>query len=271
MQRRQSVEGRPVMKSLDICKRPAPSVAGGFEEQEWALRVELAAFYRAMVKFGLTDLIYNHITAKVPGGDEHFLINPYGLHYSEITASCFYKIDITGNVIFEPPSYAQFGVNSGGFTIHSAVHAARPDVACVVHTHSRAGMALAATDEILLPLTQHSMLLYGNVSYHEYGVPGQPEEGEAMVRSLGKNNFMVLRNHGLLVCGPAIPATFLATYWFEQACKTQVDLMMMHLTPKLLDHDLATSMAARFMQQDGQREWEAVKRILEREDASYAT
>jgi ribulose-5-phosphate 4-epimerase/fuculose-1-phosphate aldolase len=258
------------MAKVSIVKQQGASVRSAVGEEEWALRVELAAFYRAMVKYGLTDLIYNHITLKVPGPEEHFLINPYGLHYSEVTASCFYKIDIAGNVIFEAPGCGQFGVNNGGFTIHSAVHAARPDVACVVHTHSRAGMAVAATDQPLLPLTQYSMMIYGKVSYHEYGMPAQDEEGAAMVRSLGKNNFMVLRNHGLLVCGPTVAATWLATYWFEQACKTQVDLMMMNVPPKALDHDLATKMAA-FMPNDGEREWTAIKRLLDREDPSYAT
>jgi ribulose-5-phosphate 4-epimerase/fuculose-1-phosphate aldolase len=242
-----------------------------FDDEEWALRVDLAAFYRAMVKYGLTDLIYNHITVKVPGPEDYFLINPYGLHYSEITASSLYKIDLSGKVIYEPPGCAQYGVQGGGFTIHSAVHGARPDVGCVAHTHSRAGLALSATDEVLLPLTQNSMMLYGKVSYHEYGMPGRPEEGEAMVRSLGQNNFMVLRNHGLLVCGPTVAATFVALYWFEQACKTQVDLMMTKMRPKPLDHEMATAMAAMFQRQDGVREWTAVKRLLDREDPSYAT
>jgi ribulose-5-phosphate 4-epimerase/fuculose-1-phosphate aldolase len=239
--------------------------------EEWDVRVELAAFYRAMVKFGLTDMVYNHITVKVPGPDEHFLINPYGLHYSEVTASSLYKIDLEGNVVHQPPGCERFGVNRGGFTIHSAVHGARPDVGCVVHTHTRAGLAIAASDQELQPLTQDAMNLYGQVSYHDYGMPGEPEEGEAMVRSLGMNNYMVLRNHGLLVCGPTIPAAFVRTYWIEQACKTQVDLMMANMPARPIDHDLATRMAAMFSKRDGELEWAAVKRLLDREDASYAT
>jgi ribulose-5-phosphate 4-epimerase/fuculose-1-phosphate aldolase len=242
-----------------------------FSPQEWQTRVELAALYRAMNKFGLTDLIYNHITAKAPGPEEHFLINAYGLHYSEVTASNLYKVDKAGNVVYAPPGCEHYELNAGGFTIHSAVHAARPDVGCVVHTHSRAGLAVAATAQELLPLTQDAMNLYGQVSYHEYGVPGRPDEGEAMVRSLGANNYMVLRNHGLLICGPTIPAAFVRTYWIEQSCKTQMDLMQANLPPRPLGPDLASRMAKMFAGRDGELEWAAVRRMLDREDPSYAT
>lgn len=241
-----------------------------FSEDEWALRVELAALYRAVERFGLSDLIYNHITVKVPGAEEHFLINPFGLHYSEITASSLYKIDLAGNVIFEPPGFAQFGINPAGYTIHSAVHGARPDLACVVHTHSRAGMAFSATNEVLEPVTQYGMLLYGHVSYHDYGRPARPEEGEAMVRSLGQKNIMVLRNHGLLMCGSTIPAAFLATYWMEQACKVHIELASTRMKPIPVDDDIATSLASAFPLQDGRPEWAAVKRLLDRDDPGYA-
>jgi len=238
-------------------------------EAEWGARTTLAACYRLMLRLGMADLVYNHITAKVPGEDEHILINAYGLHYSEVTASNLYKIDLDGRVVLKPEIPAgDHGVNAGGLTIHTAVHGARPEVGCVLHTHTRAGMAVAAMDCGLLNLCQNSMMFHGALSYHDYGAPSRPEEGAAMVRSLGRNNAMVLRNHGLLTSGRTVPEAFLLMYWLEQACKVQVDAMQCGTKLRTIDEDLAGTMAARF-RFSGEMEWAAMLRLLDREDPTY--
>ncbi len=242
------------------------------DEAEWQMRVDLAACYRLVARYGMTDLIYNHITARVPNAPGHILINPYGFLYSEITASSLYKIDLEGNVILKPDTH--YGINHAGYVIHSAVHGARHDVECVIHTHSRAGMAVSAMKCGLLPLTQTAMRFYGATSYHDYEGPAVDlDERQRLVRDLGRNDVMILRNHGLLACGRTIAEAFNILYWLEMACKAQVDAMAARTELQLPAEAVAEKTAHLFAPGTrrvyGEMEWEAMLRQLDREDASY--
>jgi ribulose-5-phosphate 4-epimerase/fuculose-1-phosphate aldolase len=235
-------------------------------DAEWKVRTDLAACYR------LSDLIYNHITAKVPGSEGHFLINPFGLLYTEITASCFYTLDEDGNIVRQPDS--EFSINRAGYLIHSAIHKARPDLACVMHTHTRAGMAVSAMKDGLLPLTQTAMRFYGAIGFHDYEVPtADVSERERIAQDLGPHNAMIMRNHGLIACGRSVRDTWNLMYWLETACKVQVDTLACGVELSLPSHELATRMAQRYAP-DGAinfapMEWPALLRQLDREDASY--
>jgi ribulose-5-phosphate 4-epimerase/fuculose-1-phosphate aldolase len=202
----------------------ALSVREQVSEAEWDLRVNLAACYRLMPRFGMTDLIYNHITARVPGNEHHILINAYGLLYEEVTASNLYKIDLDGNVILQPDT--PYDINYAGFVIHSAVHGARPDAQCVIHTHTRAGCAVAAMQCGLLPVSQHALRFFECMSYHDYEGPAlKLDERARLVEHLGDNDVMLLRNHGTLTLGRTIPQAFNTAYFLECACRIQVDAM----------------------------------------------
>ena len=193
-------------------------------EVEWELRVNLAACYRLMAKYGMTDLIYNHITARVPGPEHHILISGYGMLYEEVTASSLIKVDLAGNIVLKPDH--GYSVNAAGYIIHSAVHEARADAQCVIHTHTRAGIAVSAMEEGLLPLSQTAMRFHGRVAYHEYEGPAfNRGEKERLVAHLGTRNAMILRNHGLLACGPSVAQAFNTIYWLEQACRIQVQVL----------------------------------------------
>jgi ribulose-5-phosphate 4-epimerase/fuculose-1-phosphate aldolase len=240
--------------------------------EEWQMRVDLAACYRLVARYGMTDLIYNHITARVPGEDGHILINPYGFLYTEITASGLYKIDLDGNVVLKPDTH--YGINHAGYVIHSAVHGARHDIACVIHTHSRAGMAVSAMKCGLLPLTQTAMRFHNRVSYHDYEGPAiDLDERPRLVRDLGTNDVMMLRNHGILACGRSVAEAFNILYWLEMACKAQVDAMAANTELTFPGGDTAERTAHLFApgvrRTYGEMEWEAMLRQLGREDASY--
>ena len=189
--------------------------------EEWRLRVELAACYRLVAMYGWSDLIFTHISAKLPStpsGDERFLINPYGLLFDEITASSLVVID-HGQKLSDTP----FNVNRAGFVIHSAVHAAREEVGCVIHTHTRAGVAVSAQRAGVLPISQQSTLILGSLGYHDYeGVAVHDDERLRLKADLGSNNYLMLRNHGLLTVGRTIPEAFLGMYWFESTCQIQI-------------------------------------------------
>jgi ribulose-5-phosphate 4-epimerase/fuculose-1-phosphate aldolase len=252
--------------------KAAPSIREQVSEAEWATRVDLAACYRLVHHFGLSDLIYNHITAKVPGTKGHFLINPFGLMYDEITASNLYKIDLDANVILQPDT--DYGVNRAGYCIHSAIHAARPDLGCVMHTHTRAGMAVSAMQDGILPLTQTSMRFYGVVGYHDYEVPTTDAgEKERLATDLGPHYAMVLRNHGLVACGRTIADAFNLMYWLEEACQVQVDVLASGRAINMPGHELASRMAHRYSPDGpmpfGKLEWAAMLRLLDRKDPSY--
>ena len=241
-------------------------------EAEWQMRVNLAACYRLVARYGMTDLIYNHITARVPGEPGHILINPYGYLYTEITASSLYKIDLDGNTVLKPDTH--YSINHAGYVIHSAVHGARHDVKCVIHTHSRAGMAVSAMKCGLLPLTQTAMRFHGKLSYHPYEGPALDlAERERLVHDLGENDVMMLKNHGILACGRSVAEAFNQLYWLEMACKAQVDAMAANTELELPNADVAEKTAHLFApgvrRVYGEMEWEAMLRQLDREDGSY--
>jgi ribulose-5-phosphate 4-epimerase/fuculose-1-phosphate aldolase len=200
------------------------SIRGQVSPAEWQVRVDLAACYRLIDSYDMTDLIYNHITARIPGAGDHLLINLYGLTYREITASSLAKIDLEGNVVWKPDT--DYGINKSGYVIHGAIHASRPDVACIIHTHTRAGMAVAAMACGLLPLSQTSMRFVGHIGYHDYEGPAiDLAERERLVRDLGPHDAMIMRNHGLLTCGATIQQAFNTMYQLEMSCRAQVDAM----------------------------------------------
>lgn len=187
--------------------------------EEWLVRTDLAACYRAIAMYGWDDLVFTHISARVPGPDDHFLINAYGMMFEEITASSLVKVDLNGDKVLESP----YEVNPAGFVIHSAVHAARHDANCVLHTHTRAGVAVSAQAQGLLPLSQSSLLPYSTLAYHDYeGIALNDEEKPRLVADLGDRQAMILRNHGLLTVGASIADAFLMMYALETSCQIQV-------------------------------------------------
>ncbi|HYD57290.1 MAG TPA: class II aldolase/adducin family protein [Burkholderiales bacterium] len=204
----------------DLSQIQIESMRSRVSREEWDTRVNLAAFYRLVHHFQMDDLVYNHVSARVPGEEGHFLINAYGMTYDEITASSLVKIDFDGNVVQD--SGTGYGVNHAGFVIHSAVHRGRPDVACVAHTHSPAGMAVSAMECGLLPLTQNAMFFSG-IGYHGYEGPAVDlDEQKRLVADLAQHDAMILRNHGLLAVGRTVPECFITLYWLERACQAQV-------------------------------------------------
>ncbi len=203
---------------MDLSERVLRLKPAGMTAEEWAVRLELAACYRAFDWLGWTELIYNHITAKVPGAEKHYLINPYGLWYSEVTASNLVKVNLEG----KPVDGSKFPVNIAGFIIHSAIHAALHDAHCIIHTHSTAGSAVSCKREGLRYDNFYSAVLHGEVAYHEFeGVTTDTAEQSRLVASLGRKTVLILRNHGLLVACPGIPEAF-TTYWtLQRACEIQ--------------------------------------------------
>ena len=205
-------------------KASFPSIREEVSREEWQTRVDLAACYRLVDRYGMTDMIYNHISARVPGPEHHLLINLYGLTYREITASSLVRIDLDGEILWKPET--DYGVNKSGYVIHGCIHRARKEVACVIHTHTSAGMAVSAMKCGLLPLTQTSIRFVGHIGYHDYEGPATDlEERERLVRDLGPHDAMILRSHGLLTCGPTIQQAFNTMYQLETSCRAQVDAM----------------------------------------------
>lgn len=194
----------------------------GISDEEWRLRCDLAALYRLVAHFRMTDLIYTHISARIPGPENHFLINQYGVLFDEMRASDLVRIDMSGEIV-DQPGKEDKKINQAGFTIHSAVHMARHDLKFVLHTHTAAGMAVACQKEGLLPLTQLAMKFYGRIAYHGYeGIALNLDERERIIADLGTHNAMILHNHGLLVGGPTASQTWNWTYFLERACQAQV-------------------------------------------------
>lgn len=195
-----------------------PSIKDQVSPEEWQARVELAACYRLVDVYDMTDLIYNHITARVPGEENVVLLNLYGLLYKEITASSLVKIHVDGEIIWKPQT--DYDINKSGYVIHGAIHKARPDVACILHTHTRAGMAVSAMKCGLLPLSQTSIRFVGHIGYHDYGGPAvELDERERLVRDLGSHEALIMRNHGLLTCGATV----------QQAFNTMYQLSLIHI------------------------------------------
>lgn len=195
------------------------SVKDQVSAEEWQVRTDLAACYRIIAMYGWDDLVFTHISARVPGGEDHFLINPYGMLFEEITASSLVKVDLGGNKVLE----SEYPVNPAGFVIHSAVHEAREDAGCVLHTHTKAGIAVSAQKDGLLPISQTAMFPFVTLSYHDYeGVALNDDEKPRLVSDLGSNNALILRNHGLLTTAPTIADAFLLMYVLETACQIQI-------------------------------------------------
>src|SRR5262245_29086423 len=195
------------------------SVRDQVSKDEWEVRVNLAAAYRLVALYGWDDLVFTHISARVPGPEHQFLINPYGWLFEEITASSLVKVDLEGKKVMDSPH----DVNPAGFTIHSAIHAAREDALCVMHTHSRSGVAVAAQKNGLLPISQQALIVIAQLAYHDYeGIALNEDEKPRLVRDLGQRTFLMLRNHGLLTVGRTPADAFVAMYTFEAACTIQV-------------------------------------------------
>jgi ribulose-5-phosphate 4-epimerase/fuculose-1-phosphate aldolase len=195
------------------------SLQGKVSAEEWQARVDLAALYRLVALHGWDDLIYTHISARIPGPEHHFLINPYGLHFGEITASSLVKIDLDGKVLQDTPYF----INPAGFTIHSAIHAAREDAKFVMHLHSDQGVAVAAQKEGLLPISQHALIVIPQLAYHDYeGIALNLDERERLVADIGDKSLMLLRNHGTLAVGESAADCWVGMFFLERACKQQV-------------------------------------------------
>jgi ribulose-5-phosphate 4-epimerase/fuculose-1-phosphate aldolase len=247
------------------------SIRGEVSDEEWQARLDLAACYRLADLFGMTDLTYNHITARIPGTQDHLLINLYGLLYREITASSLVKITLDGDILWKPAT--DYGINKSGYVIHGAIHRARPDVTCVIHTHTRAGMAVSAMKEGLLPLTQTAMRFVGHLGYHDYEGPAIDEdERERLVRDLGPHDAMILRSHGLLTCGAGIPQAFNTMYQLELSCRSQVDAMAAR-AELIIPSDNVLRHTAHLYQPGTRRpygvlEWPAMLRLLAAEEKS---
>ena len=255
----------------DLSQIRIDSLRGKVSPAEWQMRVDVAACYRLVALFGMNDLVYNHISGGVPGEEGHFLINPYGYAYEEVTASSLVKIDFDGNVVLD--SGTGYGVNHAGFVIHSAVHRGRHDVACVIHTHSPAGMAISALKCGLLPLTQNAMF-FSEIGYHDYEGPAiDLDEQQRLVRDLGARSAMILRNHGLLTVGATVCEAFVVMHWLERACQAQLAAMACNTDLNLPDPKTVALTAERF--KPGQRrriaslEWPAMLRMLDRRDPSF--
>ncbi|WP_028079958.1 class II aldolase/adducin family protein [Solimonas soli] len=249
---------------------PSASLRDQVSAAEWQARVDLAAAYRLVALFGWDDLVFTHISARVPGEDGRFLINPYGWLFDEITASSLVKIDLAGNKVMDSPH----AVNPAGFTIHSAIHAARPDAHCVMHTHSLNGVAVSAQKQGVLPISQQATIVLASLAYHDYeGIALRDEEKPRLVADFGDKNFLMLRNHGLLTVGATPADAFLFMYVFEAACTIQVraragggELIPVH--PQIVAGVQAAASAVT-KGLGGQLAWPGLLRRLDRIDASY--
>ena len=246
-----------------------PSLKGKVSPEEWQLRVDLAAAYRLVAMYGWSDLVFTHISARIPGPEHHFLINPYGLMFDEITASSLVKVDQQCNKLIDSP----FNVNPAGFVIHSAVHEVREDAGCVLHTHTRAGVAVSAQKCGILPISQQSTFVLASLAFHEYeGVAFRDEEKPRLQADLGKANFLMLRNHGLLTVGKTIADAFLAMYIFEATCQIQIGAQaggeLTQVNP-LIVKGVAEAMRVQTGGLGGAFVWPALIRKLDRTDNSY--
>ncbi len=249
-----------------------PSLRDKVSPEEWAVRVDLAACYRLVANFGWEDLVFTHITARVPGADNQFLINPYGLFFDEITASSLVKIDLQGNKVQDSP----FPVNPAGFVIHSAIHGARHDALCVLHTHTLNGVAVSAQREGLLPISQHSIFVLASLGYHDFEGPAlNDDEKPRLVADLGTNTSLILRNHGLLTVGETVADAFIAMYYLEASCAIQVRAQsgggdLIPVSKDIIDRAYTQAMTSpRRGRNPGALVWPGLLRRLDRLDTSY--
>lgn len=246
-----------------------PSLKGKVTPEEWQARVDLAALYRLAALYGWDDMIYTHISARVPGPGHQFLINPYGLFFEEVTASSLIRIDLDGNILQE----TEAGINPAGFTIHSAIHAARENAMYVLHLHSDASIAVSAQKEGLLPVSQHAMIALPEVSYHDYeGIALNHDERERLVADLGEKNLMLLRNHGALAVGEDAANCWLRMFMLERACKQQVMALSggrEHLQLASQEAQDVVAQQIQFPVFSREVAWNACKRKLDRELPGY--
>lgn len=237
--------------------------------EEWQLRTDLAACYRLVALYGWSDLVFTHISVRIPGPEHHFLINPYGMMFDEITASSLIKVDQAGNKLSDSP----FPVNPAGFTIHSCIHHGRAEVGCVLHTHTRAGVAVSAQKCGVLPISQQSTFVIPQLAYHDYeGVALRDDERPRLQADLGHANFLMLRNHGLLVCGKTVADAFLNMYTFETTCQIQISAQaggeLVRVNPKIMETmPMVIEMVTKG--QGASIAWPALLRKLDRTDTSY--
>jgi ribulose-5-phosphate 4-epimerase/fuculose-1-phosphate aldolase len=249
----------------------APSVRDRVSKEEWDTRCDLAAAYQLAAQFKWTDLIYTHFSARVPGSP-HLLINPYGLMFDEITASSLVKIDKDGNVVDDPTG---LGINYAGFVIHGCMHEARPEINCVIHTHTRAGVAVSAQKCGLLPISQHSLRVYSELTYHDYeGIALELDERPRMVANLGKKSkAMIMRNHGLLTLGDTVCEAFELMYYLDCACQIQVDALAGgRVEVTQVSPETARKGFQQFERPGGaelEKEWPALMRMLDRRGVVY--
>ncbi len=247
-----------------------PSLKGQVSAEEWQLRCDLAACYRLVALYGWSDLVFTHISARMPGDGHRFLINPYGLMFDEITASSLIEIDQDGKKLSTSP----FEVNAAGFTIHSCVHAAREDAGCVIHTHTRAGVAVSAQKGGVLPISQQSTFVLASLAYHDYeGVALRDDEKPRLQADLGSANFLMLRNHGLLTVGVSIADAFLSMYMFETTCQIQLAAQsgggeLVQVDPPIVA-GVGESMRRQTQGQAGAFVWPSLKRKLDRQSPGY--
>jgi len=237
---------------------------------EQDLRVDLAACYRLVAHFGWDDLVFTHISARVPGPEHHFLINPYGMLFEEITASSLVKVDLEGRKVMETPHE----INPAGFTIHSAVHAAREDARCVIHLHTSEGVAVSCQKEGLLPISQQSLFPLAGLAYHDYeGVALEPAEKGRLVNDLGDRNFMILRNHGLLTCADTVADAFLYMYILQRACEVQIRAQAgggaLVTIPRPIVEGIQKAAKVVLRQSGGMIAWPGILRKLDRLDPSW--
>ena len=262
--------GMAGLKALDSVE--IPSLEGRVSDEEWAVRVDLAAAYRMVAHFGWDDLIFTHLSARIPGPEHHFLLNPYNLMFEEVTASSLIKVDVHGNAVEPTP----FITNPAGFVIHSAIHMAREDAQAVMHLHTPAGQAVAAHAEGLLPLTQTAMLVRGDLAFHDYeGVAVDMSERDRLVANLGNRNAMILRNHGTLAVGKTVGECFVRLYFMERACQAQIMALSAgdqvnnppQGSPEITAQQgaIGLPMAANFLA------WPALKRKAHRLDPSFTS
>jgi len=241
---------------------------------EWEARVNLAACYRLADHYGMSDMIYTHISARVPDAAVQFLINPHGMLFGEMTASCFLKVDLDGNVLFKPELEHAYGLHTAGYVIHSAIYKQRADVQGAMHTHTIAGMALSSLQCGLTPLTQTAHRFYGQIAYHDFNGPERdPAERETLARHLGDRDVMILRNHGFLTVGASIAEAFNRMYGLERAAQAQLAAMACNTPLNELPADVVAKSVAMYapgaVRRYGELEWAGLLRLLDKQDASY--
>jgi ribulose-5-phosphate 4-epimerase/fuculose-1-phosphate aldolase len=256
---------------MSVVTFDTPSKRNRISDAEWQARVDLAAAYRLVAHFGWTHLINNHISLRVPDTEDQFLINPYGFLYEQITASSLIKIDVDGNILDE----TEHEVNKAGFVIHSAIHMARKDLHCVIHTHTVAGQAVSALDCGLLPLNQGSMRYYNRIGYHDFeGIARNVDERVRIVEDLGEHKCLILRNHGLLTAGANVAEAFHLMYHLEKSCQTQMMVLASNQKYSMPEPEFCEKAARQFYRGGrllGQKDWPALIKLMDSVDPSYRT